>query len=269
MRHYFVAAFLILAGLPFPLSAALLCGGATACEVKNGNYRIQLPLDGDVRGAYVYFHGFKGSAVLQMQQKPLVDMTLAHHLAFVAVDGIGGSWAFPNSPREGRDERAFVSSVFQDLRDRYGFTPDNTILGGFSMGASMAWYTACQQGEKIAAMVTFSGVFWNPLPKPGDCVANVPSIIHFHGSSDQTFPLNGRQVVGKFHQGDAFASMAVLHDRARCNVKNTRPATLDNIRCAQVPDCIRGVHTMCIHSGGHEARAEMLDAGLIAIGFPR
>ncbi len=260
---------LILAAMPRHLSAAAVCGGQIACRVENGNYRIELPKDGDIRGAYVYFHGYKSSAELQMQQRPLIDTTLSHHLAYVAVDGVDGSWSFPHSARPGRDEKTFIADVLGDLRQRYGFTSDRTVIGGFSIGASMAWYTACQQGEKAVAMVTFSGVFWDPLPKAEDCVADVPPIIHFHGTGDQTFPLAGRAIGANFHQGNAYDSMAILRARAKCDVKGAKTITLDGIKCDDVPGCIRGDSIMCIHNGGHEARADMLDAGLTAIGFPR
>jgi len=250
-------------------SAAVSCGGQTACRVENGDYRIELPKDGNIRGAYVYFHGYKSSAELQMRQRSLVDMTIAHHLAYVAVDGIDGSWSFPHSARPGRDEEAFIADVLGDLRQRYGFTADKTVIGGFSIGASMAWYTACQQGQKAVAMITFSGVFWDPLPKAEDCVADVPPIIHFHGTADQTFPLAGRALGANFHQGNAYDSMAILRARAKCDVKDAKTITLDGIQCDDVPSCIRGDSIMCIHNGGHEARADMLDAALTAIGFPR
>ncbi|NLS18655.1 poly(3-hydroxybutyrate) depolymerase [Rhizobium sp. P40RR-XXII] len=269
MARSLLLCLLILMVLPLHLFAAVACGGPTPCRVLDGNYRIELPKDGDIRGAYVFFHGYKSSAELQMQQRPLVDTTLSHHLAYIAVDGIDGSWAFPHSARPGRDEKTFIASVFDDLRQRYGFMPDKTIVGGFSIGASMAWYTACQQGDKAAAMVTFSGVFWDPLPRADDCIADIPPIIHFHGTADQTFPLAGRSIGANFHQGNAYDSMAILRARAKCDVKDAKAITLDGIKCDDVPGCIRGDSIMCIHAGGHEAPADMLDAGLTAIGFPR
>ena len=264
-----LAIFILILNIPLSSSVAADCGAQIACMVKMGNYRIELPKDGDLRGAYVFFHGYKSSAELQMDQRSLVETTLAHHLAYVAVDGIDGSWSFPNSPRPGRDEKAFISEVFQDLQKRYGFTSDKTVIGGFSIGASMAWYTACQQGEKAKAMVTFSGVFWDPLPNAADCVTEIPPIVHFHGTADQTFPLAGRAIGAQFHQGDAFASMAIMRARGKCDVKSAKKVTLDGIQCDDVPNCMRGDSVMCIHNGGHEARADMLDAGLTAVGFPR
>ncbi|MCX8279266.1 poly(3-hydroxybutyrate) depolymerase [Phyllobacterium sp. 0TCS1.6C] len=259
--------------LPFfsPLAAMSenLCGVRSACPVKGGNYRIELPQDGDIRGVYIYFHGFKSSADLQLRQRPLVEVTLAHHLAYVAVDGIDGGWSFPHGPRQSRNDIAFIKNVLDDLRQRHGFTPAKTVMGGFSIGASMAWYAACREGEKTAAMVTFSGVFWNPLPGPDDCVANLPPIVHFHGTADQTFPLAGRAIGTKFYQGDARKSLGILRQRAKCNMKAAKKVTLVGIECEDVPDCIRGDSIMCIHNGGHEARADMLDAGLTALGFPK
>lgn len=249
--------------------AAVPCGGSVACPVEGGDYRIEAPKDGDIRGAYVFFHGYKSSAELQMQQRPLVETTVSHHLAFVAVDGTDGSWSFPNSARPGRDEQAFIADVLEDLRQRYGITAEKTIIGGFSIGASMAWYTACQQGEKAAGMVTFSGVFWDPLPRVQGCVTDLPPMIHFHGTADQTFPLEGRSLGGRFHQGNAYDSVAILRSRAKCDTEHAKTIMLDDIKCNDVPDCMRGDSIMCIHNGGHEARADMLDAGLTAIGFPR
>jgi len=36
-------------------------------------------------------------------------------------------------------EITFIGDVFDDLRKRYGFTPDKTVIGGFSIGASVPW----------------------------------------------------------------------------------------------------------------------------------
>ncbi|MFK0166584.1 alpha/beta hydrolase family esterase [Rhizobium sp. NPDC090279] len=250
-------------------SALTACGGSIPCAVEGGDYRIELPADGDVRGVYVFFHGFKSSAELQMQQHYLVDATLAHHLAYAAVDGLAGSWSFPNGPGKSRNDDAFVTNVLADLRSRYGFTADRTIIGGFSIGASMAYYTACRHGDLAAAMLTFSGVFWNPLPKPSDCIANLPPMVHFHGTADETFPLSGRQVGPTSHQGDAYKSIAILRERAKCDTRQAKTITLDGIACDDVPSCIRGDSILCIHNGGHEARADFLDAGLTALGYAK
>jgi polyhydroxybutyrate depolymerase len=254
--------------LPIAASAEP-CGGLTACAIEGGNYRIEMPSDGRAKAVYVYFHGFKSSAQLQIQQRYLIDTTLAHHLAFVAVDGIAGSWSYPNSFANGRDERYFIGEVFDDLSRRFGFSSDKTIIGSFSIGASMAWYIACQQANRASAMVTFSGVFWDPLPKPADCVADIPRMIHFHGTADTVFPLAGRAIGNGRHQGDALKSIAVLRERAGCDLARAYRKTIDGTDCEDVPGCTGGDSILCIHDGGHEARADMLDAALTMIGYPK
>ncbi|WJH38809.1 alpha/beta hydrolase (plasmid) [Aliirhizobium terrae] len=144
-----------------------------------------------------------------------------------------------------------------------------TIIGGFSIGASMAWYTACQQGERASAMVTFSGVFWDPLPKPTDCAPDIPQMIHFHGTADTVFPLAGRAIGKGLHQGDTLKSIAVLRERAGCDLSRAYSKTIDGTDCEGVHDCTGGDSVLCIHGGGHEARADMLDAALTMIGYPK
>lgn len=262
----------IAVGFLLPPTAAVAthtCGGQIACKVDGGSYRIEMPSGGRAKAVYVYFHGYKSSADLQMQQRYLIDLVLAHHLAFVAVDGIAGGWSYPNSFAHRRDEKRFITRVFDDLERRFGFSPDMTIIGGFSIGASMAWYTACQQGGRASAMVTFSGVFWDPLPKPADCVPDIPQMIHFHGIADTTFPLAGRVVGNGRRQGDALKSIAVLRERAGCDLAKAYREIIDGIDCEDVPNCASGDSILCIHDGGHEARADMLDAALTKIGYPK
>lgn len=242
------------------------CGGETACRVDGGNYRIELPPAGKPRGALVFFHGYQSSAEQQMRHRALVETAQRHGLAFVAPDGLNRTWSHPNAPAQDRDERAFVSNVLDDLTARFGFDASNTLVGGFSQGASMAWYSVCQQGERFAGAVVFSGTFWNPLPKPEDCVAAVPPLVQFHGTADTTFPLAGRPIGDKWHQGDTNKSMAILRQRAACAV-DLKETTIDHAECQAATGCARGSISLCLFDGGHQVDAKNLDAGLTALGF--
>lgn len=247
--------------------AAAPCGGDVPCQVNGGDYRIELPKDGDTRGVFVFFHGYKSSAKAQMKHRQLIDMAHAHHLAFVAIDGVNGNWSFPNSPGKGRNETRFIAAVLYDLDQKFGFTANNTVIGGFSIGASMAWYTACQQGDRVAGMVTFSGVFWDPLPSPEDCVTKLPPMVHFHGTADRTFPLEGRAIGPNNRQGNTYESVAIYRERAECDMNEAHKTMLDGIECDVAP-CLRGNSALCIHGGGHTVRDDLLGAGLTTIGFP-
>lgn len=243
------------------------CGNTVACSVEDGSYRIEMPESGPAKGVLVFFHGYKSSAELQMQHRALVDVAHAHGLAFAAVNGLNGTWSHPNAPGNFRDEKRFVGHVFDDLQARFGFTEKNTLVSGFSQGASMAWYTLCQQGNRVAGAVTFSGVFWNPLPEPRDCGANMPPTVHFHGTADRTFPLSGRAIGDEFHQGDTFRSMAIVRERAGCELAAPTEKTIGDVACEVTTGCNGGEMALCIHDGGHEVRPDQLDAGLTEIGF--
>lgn len=252
----------------WPLAAhAADCGDTVPCKVADGSYRIEMPESGSARGVLVFFHGYKSSAELQMQHRALVEVAHAHGLAFAAVNGLNGTWSHPNAPGDFRDEKRFVGHVFDDLHARFGFTEKNTLVSGFSQGASMAWYTLCQQGNRVAGAVTFSGVFWNPLPEPQDCVADMPPIVHFHGKADWTFPLSGRAIGDDFHQGDTFRSMAIVRRQASCKIGEDIEKTIGGIVCEVAPGCNRGQMALCIHEGGHDVRPSQLDAGLRELGF--
>lgn len=243
------------------------CGGDVPCRVADGEYRIALPPGGAPAGVYLFFHGYESSAADQMQAADLIATARAHGLAFAAPDGIGHTWSFAGSPSHDRDDTRFAGEVLDDLQRRFGFGPDRVVVGGFSQGASMAWTVACHLGNRVAGAVTFSGVFWDPLPQPSDCQA-APPLVHFHGRADRTFPLAGRAIGDRWHQGDTFRSLKVLEDRAGCGLGADMPVTVAGIACAQVQGCERGPITLCLHDGGHEVRAGWLDGGLAALGLP-
>jgi polyhydroxybutyrate depolymerase len=243
-------------------SPALACGATTPCDVAAGRYFIEAP-DG-ARGAVVFFHGYRGSAAAQMRDADLVRAVTARGLAFVAVDGVGGSWSHVGSPSQDRDEPAFLASVFDDLGTRFGFGPDKIVVSGFSQGASMAWNVVCAQGDRVAAAVTFAGVFWEPLPQAGECVTP-PPIIHFHGRGDTVFPLAGRAVGERWRQAPTRASIEVEAGAGACDAA-VAVATLAGIACERRA-CGRGDLLLCIHDGGHQVRAPWMAQALARLGF--
>lgn len=245
---------------------AQACSATAACDVAGGNYRIAMPEGSGSKGVLLFFHGYKSSAELQMGHAALVDVAHRHGMAFAAVDGEDGTWSHDNAPAKGRDEIAFIGAVLDDLNARFGFDADRVVIGGFSQGASMAWYSACRLGNRVAGAVTLSGVFWNPLPVAADCVSAIPPLVHVHGRADRTFPLSGRAIGAQFHQGDTFKSVDILREAAQCGpARVTR--TVGTIACDVSPGCQRGEIALCLHDGGHQVRPEHVDAALSALGF--
>ncbi len=259
-----VLAALLLIALGAPTLRAADCGGAVACTVPLGRYRIALP-PGELKGAYVFFHGYQSSADAQMYNADLIAAANRHGLALVLPDGIEKRWSFTHAPSADRDDIAFTGQVLDDLERRFGVKPGTIIAGGFSLGASMAWYATCAYGHRFAGVVTFAGVFWNPLPAPGDCRNGVPPMVHFHGTNDHTFPLEGRALDAVHHQGDARKSIAILREAARCG-EARKAVTIGRFTCEVPTACDDGPVTLCIHDGGHEVRGPWLDDALRYLG---
>ncbi|MBH0237190.1 alpha/beta hydrolase family esterase [Methylobrevis albus] len=246
------------------------CGGDVPCAVAGGSYRIELPAGvppAELRGVYLFFHGYMNSAEGQMRDRALVTAAAARGLAFAAVDGLDGTWSHPGAPASARDEFAVTAAVLDDLDARFGFGRDRVVVGGFSQGASMAWYALCRLGDRIAAGVTFSGVFWNPLPAPGDCTAALPPLVHIHGRADGTFPLAGRPIGSRWHQGDTRASIAILEARAGCTATTSR-ALADVADCTVATGCRRGDIALCLHPGGHTVLPDLFGPALDLLGVP-
>lgn len=236
------------------------CTASGVCQVAGGRYDVALPSVGRPRAAYVFLHGYASSADAVMHDHDLLAAATSRGFAFVAVDGVNGAWSFDHSPSAERDDLAFIKSVLDDVERRFHLGRDRIVIGGFSLGASMAWYAACHFGSRVAGSVTFSGVFWSPLPNSQDCEDAPPPMIHFHGRADRIFPLEGRVVRAGARQGDTFASRRVMEERGAC-VSPRRIALIADIPC-EMSDCARGPIHLCIHDGGHETRAAWLGAAL-------
>lgn len=241
------------------------CGDNGVCAVPLGTYRLLLPPSGEVRGVYVFFHGFQSSATEAVRDRRLTETLFAHGLALAAPESIGRTWSHPNATTADRDDIAFSGQILDDLADWLGFTGERVILGGFSRGASMAWYAACAFGERVGGVVTFSGVFWEPLPTAADCPGAPPPFVHIHGRADTVFPLEGRAARDGRRRGGTFESIGLLRTWAACSGTETfvlGETGTAPLFCERATGCARGPITLCLHDRGHTLTAEWLDEGL-------
>lgn len=220
-----VGAVLILAiGLAGPAPAA--CGNeATPCSAPGGTYQAELPLR-EALGAVVFVHGYQSSGEGTMRNRGMVNALLARGYAVIAPDGSpmadrdGLSWAF--RPERGvRDDMAFLRAVRDDAAERFGLDRRRMLLAGFSVGGSMVSYTACSDPSAFAAYAPISGGFWRPHPE--FCSGPV-RLLHTHGWSDTTVPLEGRILRGDtladkdaLAQGDIFRTMEIWRAANGCN----------------------------------------------------
>jgi polyhydroxybutyrate depolymerase len=241
-------------------SAAGTCGEETPCTVSSGTYYIHLPENREPSkplGAILYLHGHRGKAVNAMKNKNFKRMADKFGVAFVAVQGVNGTWSFPTAPRKLRNEPAFFDDVLADLTKRFGVDRKKTLLTGFSSGGFMTWYLACEQSDRFSGYAPIAGAFWEPLPQ--NCPTEPPYLFHVHGTSDKVVPLEGRWLgEGRWKQGDVFKSFGIW--RRQSGLAETAPETLTDgaLSCKRWrPET--GFLELCLHKGGHSVRAEWIE----------
>jgi polyhydroxybutyrate depolymerase len=202
-------------------AAAADCNGAAGpCRVAEGTYHIVLPEGGTGPiPAILLLHGYGGEGVGTIRNRGMVDLMLRRGYAVIAPDGQprdsgqGRSWDFhPDRPAT-RDETAFLIAVAEDAAATYGLDRDRMLLAGFSIGGSMTSYVACEAPDAFAAYAPVAGSFWRP--HPAQCAGPV-RLMHTHGTADRTVPLDGREIMPGFVQGNVVEAMEIWRQTNGC-----------------------------------------------------
>ena len=207
---------------------SLACSKTTPCEVDGGAYFVALPENADGPVPAVFFiHGFGGSGDGALRVSGMLTTFLDRGYAVIAPNGMprgngrGLSWSFHPDREGARDEIAFINVVRENATERFNLDPDRLILSGFSIGGSMTSYLACAKPESFTAYAPLGGNFWRPHPE--NCAGPV-RLLHTHGWTDGTVPLEGRVVRGTdiddpnaFTQGDVFHAMNIWRQTNGCS----------------------------------------------------
>lgn len=211
------------------LLAAVACAGAAAacpgreapCTVAEGEYYALLP-EGEPRGALLFLHGYRSSAMSILNDRALTADVAARGYALLVPNGAdeegrdGGSWSFAEmvAAQRVRDDDAFLKAVADDAAARFGLDRTAMMLGGFSEGGFMTSYLACREPAAFAAFVPVAGGFWRPAP---DGCAGPVRLFHTHGWRDEVVPLEGRWLRRPdLAQADIFAGLDTFRRASAC-----------------------------------------------------
>ncbi len=259
MRAFaFAAALVLTTG-----TAQAGCGAdEAACEIDGGTYHAVLP-EGDAKGALVFLHGWGSSGQGSLRMSGMVRTFNAAGYVVIAPDGTprdgrnGRRWSFHPDVPSARDEYDFLARVKDDAATRFDFDAGNVMLSGFSIGGSMSSYVACFAPETFAAYAPVGGGMWRPHPET--CAGPV-KLLHTHGWSDGTVPLEGRAVRGEnaqdpeaFVQGDVFATFDTWRAANGCvNHMPQRRSTDGPFWTRTWTDCAPGsALSFALFPGGH------------------
>jgi len=229
-------------------------------EVDGGRYLSVAPEDADgPMPALVYFHGYSSSASAQVRKSWVEDDLQARGWLSVFPDGMDNTWSHDGSPSDERDEIAFLDAVMADVAERWEVSAFHG--SGFSQGASMAWYAACYRGDAFTAFFPASGSFWEPLPE--SCAGGPVHLRHTHGTSDGTFPLEGRGIGLSYRQGDTYDGMAFWREQNGCGETPDREEVEGEVTCGIWDTCEAGRELrFCLHDGGHSSADDWMTQNL-------
>lgn len=236
------------------------CNGDPApCQTAHGTYHLERPEGIGPHKAVMFLHGFGGSGAGTLRNRGMVGVLLARGYAVIAPDGqprqgqttrTGLTWDFhPDRPAR-RDEAAFLAEVADDAAARFDLDRGAMVLAGFSIGGSMVSYAACARPSDFAAYAPVAGSFWRPHPS----ACNGPvRLLHTHGWTDLTVPLEGRMLGSGFAQGDVFAALSIWREADGCTAM--RPdsfATKGTFQIRAWTNCLPGAGlAFALHPGGH------------------
>ncbi|WP_297767411.1 prolyl oligopeptidase family serine peptidase [uncultured Roseovarius sp.] len=253
MRHLSViAAVCVLLGA----GVASACGADTDCRIGDRHYRIAMP-DGQSQvpvGAVVFAHGYRGSAAAVMRNGNLRRVVSDMGLALIALKSADDDWVIPASPShmeaDGSVEYTYVEAVIKDAADRFSIDTARLMATGFSAGGMMVWNLACTMPQRFAGFAAIAGTFWKG--PPDDCETPAASLVHIHGRSDPTVPLDGRPIRETW-QGKVSESMD-MYER----IGGFSPAgdlTEGDLECQSSRNPRGEILELCLHPGGHSFRS--------------
>jgi polyhydroxybutyrate depolymerase len=250
VRRFVLLVLALLYGSP-----SQACNAFGPCRVGDiGEYRVSPPPGWDGRmpiGAFFFMHGHRSSASEMLDYKELSDVV--HQLGFmlVAPQGLGDSWGTPGSPGEGkRDEVAFINAVIGDLEKNFPIDRKRIVASGFSQGSAVVWEIACKGDGRFAAFLPIAGVWWQPMPTA--CTAPPRPMLHIHGTADRVMPMGGRNLGGRFQQGDVSIAVATMRVNNACRPGSSRHEQRGELTCAFETDCASGKPVaLCLHPGDH------------------
>lgn len=251
------------------LPAVAECAGADGpCTLSSGEYHITLPDGEGPFSAVMMLHGAggRGEGMVNM----LAAAVTARGYALIGPQGLqregsrfGSTWSFHPDFTPVRDEPAFFSDILADASATHNIDRDAVLIAGFSIGGSMTSYLACSTPDIARAFAPVAGAFWRPHPALDACAAPV-DILHTHGWTDSTVPIEGRVLRnGAIRQGDVFASMEIWRETNTCARSAPDEITTGDYYWHRIwSSCEGGSLQFALFPGGHAVPRGWADMAL-------
>ena len=121
----------------------------------------------------------------------------------------------------GVDDVGWLTSILDDLIDRFPVDEERIYVTGLSNGGFMSYRMACELSDRVAAIASVAGM---DFADATDCVPAEPvSVLHIHGTADDTVPYDGWDLPG-YVIPSARDSVVRWAERAGCDPSDTGDA---------------------------------------------
>lgn len=239
----------------FMATGAMACGPDTKCMVGARHYYAAMPAGHDGRsmvGAIVFSHGMQGTAKGVMGNETLRGIASDLGVALIAVKSIGEDWSLPNGPRNVASVKgtfAYFDAVVRDATARFAIDPDRLLATGYSAGGMMTWNLVCERPRMFAAFAPMAGTFWKEPPKR--CKKPVAHVLHIHGKTDLTVPLEGRVIKG-VRQGNVYDVLARYKRMGRYRAAGASGVPSLELSCKLSKNRRGKMLDFCLYPGRHK-----------------
>ena len=153
------------------------------CLKRNVSFRVIVPNEGDPKDGepmktLMLLHGYNGGQSDWIWNSHIVDIAQAHHLCVIMPAGENSFYL--DGPETGRKYATYIGQeLIEYTRKTFGLSdkPEDTFIGGFSMGGFGAIHTALQFNHTFSRAFAFSSALImhnieNMKPEDKDLVAN-------------------------------------------------------------------------------------------------
>lgn len=235
-----------------PLSAQD-CGPDTPCDITGGSYHLRLPEGAGPHPVLIWFHGHRGNGASIHRGGGLERDFLAQGYALLAPNGFqsgDGPRSYPARDGAPRNDVAFAFAALADAQTRAELNPDRVFAAGFSAGGSMAWLLACEEGARLAGMVSVAGALRQPNTTDCAGLAGLP-IMQVHGFADNQVPFEGR-AIRDWHQGSVWDALELARGANGCRSNPDDITITQDVRSRTWDESCSGAPVrLDVHDGGH------------------
>lgn len=151
----------------------------------------------------ISLHGYTSSGFLQDRYFGLQPLAEERGFLYVHPDGtkdVAGNrfWNATDSCCDlrstGRDDVSYLTSIIDQVSQKYRVDPKRVYLVGHSNGGFMSYRMACDKSDRIAAIVSLAGATFADTSR---CTPSQPvSVLQVHGTSDGVISYTGGQIQG-------------------------------------------------------------------------